>query len=220
MQNNLLRFGVSTFIISIVIMLVGVSINDKLDRMLETRTSFEQTISAELADGIQEARAIYSDVNESLKSNLEFQLFQINAFDKLEISCLARNMYFEARGQPTEGLFAVAHVTYNRVKADEFPNTFCGVVEQANYHNMQGRMIVSLNHCQFSWYCDGIPDVVGNREMYEKIYELAREYYIYRDYNVDFTEGSLYYHNTTVNPGWSTGFQKIAQIGDHIFYRP
>jgi len=47
-----------------------------------------------------------------------------------EWSCLAKNIYFEARNQSTAGQIAVSHVVLNRVKSNRYPNTICGVVEQ------------------------------------------------------------------------------------------
>ena len=44
--------------------------------------------------------------------------------------CLALNMYHEARGQGTAGLFAVSAVVLNRVNDKRFPNSVCEVIEQ------------------------------------------------------------------------------------------
>ena len=44
--------------------------------------------------------------------------------------CLALNMYHEARGQGTAGLFAVTAVVLNRVNDKRFPNSVCEVIEQ------------------------------------------------------------------------------------------
>ena len=63
--------------------------------------------------------------------------------------CLAQAVYFEARGEPTEGQAAVARVILNRVGDDRYPGTICGVVFQ-NQKN--------LNRCQFHFACDGLSD--------------------------------------------------------------
>src|SRR5262245_51695399 len=44
------------------------------------------------------------------------------------IACLARNVYFEARGEIELGQYAVAEVTMNRKASGLYPNTVCGVV--------------------------------------------------------------------------------------------
>ena len=43
--------------------------------------------------------------------------------DKKEITCLAKNMYFEARNEGTAGVLGVTNVVLNRVKSDLYPNT-------------------------------------------------------------------------------------------------
>ena len=40
-----------------------------------------------------------------------------------EVSCLAMNMYHEARNQSFAGQLAVANVTMNRVNDERFPDT-------------------------------------------------------------------------------------------------
>ncbi len=42
--------------------------------------------------------------------------------------CLARSVYWEARGQEVADMEGVASVVLNRVAADDFPDTVCGVV--------------------------------------------------------------------------------------------
>ena len=54
--------------------------------------------------------------------------------DKKEITCLAKNMYFEARNEGTAGVLGVTNVVLNRVKSDLYPNTICGVIELSLIH--------------------------------------------------------------------------------------
>ena len=50
---------------------------------------------------------------------------------KKDLECLAKNIYFEARGESHKGKIAVAQVTLNRViHSSEFNKTICGVVYQ------------------------------------------------------------------------------------------
>ena len=51
--------------------------------------------------------------------------------NETEIHCLARNMYFEARSEGTAGAIAVSAVVFNRVLSDKYPNSICGVIEEA-----------------------------------------------------------------------------------------
>ena len=63
-----------------------------------------------------------------------------------EISCLALNIYFEARNEPNEGKLAVSHVVMNRVMSSRFPGTVCKVIQQGGE--------IRRYRCQFSWWCD------------------------------------------------------------------
>ena len=76
-------------------------------------------------------------------------------YDRQEISCLADNMYWEARNQSTKGLIAVGYVTMNRVADHRYPYTVCEVVEQGPVRESwktKGVYYPIKNRCQFSWY--------------------------------------------------------------------
>src|SRR2546422_8150906 len=45
--------------------------------------------------------------------------------DRQNLACLARNVYFEARGEPAAGQYAVAEVTMNRKAPPRFPPPGC-----------------------------------------------------------------------------------------------
>jgi len=137
-----------------------------------------------------------------------------------QVECLAKNIYFEARNEPFAGQFAVALVTLNRVKDTTFPDTICKVVYQG-IHTADG--FPKRDRCQFSWYCDGVSDIVRNSEAYnttQKIANLAMlQYSKLKSEGLDYTEGAIYYHTYEINPRWSTAYPKVGRIGDHIFYR-
>ena len=72
--------------------------------------------------------------------------------DHEEITCLATNIYWEARNQTVSGMIGVGMVTRNRVKKDIFPNTYCEVVYEAKMskwwkkkHNKDGRFFRCTN---------------------------------------------------------------------------
>jgi spore germination cell wall hydrolase CwlJ-like protein len=131
-----------------------------------------------------------------------------------EVHCLAENIYFEARSESTAGRMAVALVTLNRVKDERFPNTICGVVKQTKYYP-SGR--IDLHSCQFSWYCDGKPDTIADKNCYKDILLIAEVMYAYE--TEDFTRGALWYHNTKVKPKWSMVYTNTVSIDNHIFYK-
>lgn len=132
-----------------------------------------------------------------------------------DVECLARNIYFEARGESIRGQEAVALVTMNRVLDENYPDTICDVVYQAQT-DRRGNPI--RDRCQFSWYCDGRSDVIRDQETYETSVEVARRSLSNR--LEDFTHGAVNYHADYVRPRWAANVTRTAIIGQHIFYRP
>ena len=129
---------------------------------------------------------------------------------KLQVECLAQNMYFESGHESEKGQIAVGMVTMNRVKSGEYPTTICGVVKQK-----------TQSTCQFSWICEGKFDVKSlthfNHSLYNSVRELA--VYVYANHNTieDPSRGALFYHADYVNPKWKN-VTYLTQIGRHKFY--
>lgn len=126
-----------------------------------------------------------------------------------ELRCLALNVYWEARGEPLDGKFAVAAVTVNRTVHPEFPDSICGVVYQGRG---QGR-----RQCQFSWACDRRTDQPRNDAAWEQSQTVA--YDTLYEHVDDPTHGALYFHATRVRPQWSRTMEKTSRIGRHLYYR-
>ena len=133
--------------------------------------------------------------------------------NKKELQCLALNLYYEGRGEMQVGQLAIGLVTIERVKRKEWPDTVCGVVQQARVDS-NGQ---PLRHkCAFSWYCDGKSDNPENIKSWMESMDAAKTL-LYGNV-VNFMEGATHYHNTSVRPKWATAFKKVGLIGDHIFY--
>jgi len=124
------------------------------------------------------------------------------------ITCLARSIYWEARGEGDAGMEAIANVIMNRTGQEGFPNTICGVVKQGQE---QGA-------CQFSWWCDGRSDDATEEEPYSHAKEIARKA-LNRQLR-DRTGGALYFHNRKQAPKWSRKYIRTVGIGEHVFYKP
>ena len=76
-----------------------------------------------------------------------------------QVTCMAKNIFYEAAIESTAGKLAVAHVTLNRVDSKWFPNTVCEVVyDGLHYTHSSGKKMPVRDRCQFSWYCDGKGD--------------------------------------------------------------
>ena len=131
--------------------------------------------------------------------------------------CLAENIYFEARNQGTAGWLAVTDVTLNRMQSPDFPNTICEVVFQGPVN--KDTKIPIRNKCQFSWWCDGLPEDIDNMGLYFEIFYFSNVMLTSERLMFDVTDGATYYHHHSINPKWSKDFEKTIRIGDHIFYK-
>ena len=91
--------------------------------------------------------------------------------DPAQLFCMAQNIYFESRAEGESGNQAVAHVVQNRVRDPRFPKTPCGVIQEGRHVESwrtrgvemapeQRQYIPRRNQCQFSWYCDGLKDII------------------------------------------------------------
>jgi spore germination cell wall hydrolase CwlJ-like protein len=122
-----------------------------------------------------------------------------------EVDCLAKNIYFEAKGEPRAGKIAVAEVTMNRVKSKQFPRSVCAVV----YQKTKGT-------CQFSWVCEG-KKVIRNRAAWKESLQIA-ETILILDRKYGIIGSAKYFHADYVDPSWAEKKKLIRKIGNHIFY--
>ena len=161
-----------------------------------------------------------------------------------DIECMAKNIFYEAGSEPTEGKIAVGVVTLNRAQDGRFGKTVCDVVKartvvvrnreikktevvQTGYFGtpkeVEKREVVAreVPVCQFSWTCAGYarkPKADDERwlESQEIAQRLARG---------DFEEerskygSALFFHNTGVRPIWAKTKQFITRTGHHFFYQ-
>lgn len=125
-----------------------------------------------------------------------------------EWQCLTQALYFEARGEPIVGQYAVAEVILNRVDATNYPNTICGVISQGT-----GRRFA----CQFTYTCDGLSDEMTDAGAMHRLGHIAR--IMIDGAPRDLTEGATHYHADWVSPRWAQVYPQTASIGIHQFYR-
>ncbi|PWJ18311.1 cell wall hydrolase [Jannaschia seohaensis] len=123
-------------------------------------------------------------------------------------TCLTEAIYFEARGESVEGQVAVAEVILNRVDSPRYPSTICGVVNQGT-----GR----LHACQFSYTCDGQPEVVDEPRAWERAGKIAR--LLIDGHDRLLTDDATHYHADYVEPHWAAVYPQTARVGRHLFYR-
>ncbi|MFA9461805.1 cell wall hydrolase [Thiohalorhabdus sp. Cl-TMA] len=125
-----------------------------------------------------------------------------------ESRCLARTVFFEARGEPLLGELSVALVALNRVRQPAYPSDACAVIHEV---------------AAFSWYSDGESDDptdypgIANRRAWVRAQRLVEALQTSRV--MDPTAGADHYHAVYVSPDWAKEFPQTARIGSHLFYR-
>lgn len=127
-----------------------------------------------------------------------------------DLTCLAQNIYFEARGESLAGQRAVAEVTMNRVRSKRFPDSVCAVVHEQRWDSIRKRRVGA-----FSWTeLDSLSKPKG--PSWQRATMLAVAAYEYRE--MPTVPGALYYHAVRITPRWSRSKKLVAQIGSHKFY--
>ena len=127
-----------------------------------------------------------------------------------QLDCLAKNIYYEAGGEPFEGKVAVAQVTINRAESGQFPNDICKVVYQKN-------IVYEKVLCQFSWYCENASAMKPKNAAMFKESEMVARQVLLENFRLPSLKHALYFHATHINPKWNR--EKVAQIGGHVFYK-
>jgi len=123
------------------------------------------------------------------------------------ILCIAEAIYFEGRSQPAQGQQAIANVIMNRVADNRYPNNPCHVIQHGG---------TKRNNCQFSYYCDGKPEVIYNKQAFGQA--VINASIAYFQILPDPTLGSTHYHASYVQPSWAST-EPIIKINDHLFYK-
>lgn len=118
---------------------------------------------------------------------------------RIDVHCLAVNVYHEARGEPRTGQVAVAEVTMNRVSAPQFPDSVCQVVHQ---------------EAAFSWTLDDASTPGGRA--WKRALEVAVS--VYDGEYSPVVPRALHYHARGIDPAWARASEPIKTVGRHIFY--
>ncbi len=127
--------------------------------------------------------------------------------DLKSVTCMAQNLWFEARGSSITDQLAVANVVLNRVADPRYPNDICEVIWQPY---------------QFSWTNDGRSDqvrVANPTDRYAWKQIVALSIAAVKGEAEDPTQGATHFHATYVHPAWANSLQRIVRIDDHVYYR-
>ena len=99
----------------------------------------------------------------------------------------------------------------NRVADRRYPDTVCGVVHQGAERN--DRL------CQFSYFCDGLPEAFGDSELRDLAYRMADAVLSSGRVSVVGVANATHYHAMRVAPWWADTLELQGCVGDHVFYQ-
>ncbi len=142
----------------------------------------------------------------------------VPVLDPFQLECLAKGIYYEARGESVQGQIAVARVVMNRVRHHAFGNTPCKVLNQSNMVNIvneEGEP-QTVKVCQFSYMCEERSPLNKNSHVYRTALKIAHDVLAHDAHSELLPKNTLFFHNINVNPNW--GYRRVAVIGNHIFY--
>jgi hypothetical protein len=123
-----------------------------------------------------------------------------------DTQCLAQAVYYEARGESPSGQAAVAQVVLNRVRHPAFPKTICGVVFQH-----------IGDDCQFSFACNGAMRQPLDQASWRRSLVVANR--ALSGAVMAEVGAATHFQAARSSSDWAGSLAKVAQIGEHIFYR-
>ena len=140
------------------------------------------------ADGIAGAQTL-----KALGINLSSSGTKSN--NNTDLNLLSKLVYAEARGEPYNGMVAVAATVLNRVSSSKFPNSIAGVLYQAG---------------AYTCVSDGQINLEANSQSKKAAQDAINGW--------DPTSGCIYYFNpNTATSAWIWSRPQVITIGRHIF---
>lgn len=115
-----------------------------------------------------------------------------------EQQCLALTIYYEARGEPIEGQYAVADVVLNRVDDPDFPKSVCGVTYQDGQFHWTGKKVQAPHG--YAWLQS----------------QIVAKAIMERDVHRGVTAGAVYFQRSSKTPKYAR--KRTATIGAHSFF--
>lgn len=112
-----------------------------------------------------------------------------------DVNLLSKLVYAESRGEPYNGMVAVAATVLNRVSSSKFPNTIAGVIYQSG---------------AYTCVSDGQINMTANEQSKKAAQDAINGW--------DPTYGCIYYFNPkTATSSWIWSRPQVITIGSHIF---
>jgi spore germination cell wall hydrolase CwlJ-like protein len=136
----------------------------------------------------------------------------------VNVDCLSRAIYYEARSESRRGQLAVAEVVMNRVAHRLYPNNICGVVYEGTDRATGLSWRGNQESCQFSFTCDGSE---ARRPPEGEQWQIAQRVaaHALMGISTSVTGEATHYHANYVSPHWAPRLVHTQTIGTHIFYR-
>lgn len=138
--------------------------------------------------------------------------FVTDAFHiKQEKQCLMAGLWKEARGESAEGIKAVLSVIINRKEHPKYPSTFCKVILQDKQFSFaNGLQVEDALRIQHN------PSEKDKLRLITDLTEKA----IQGNFKKTLDDPDvLYYHTHKVKPKWSRKMKKVAEVGNHRFFK-
>lgn len=131
---------------------------------------------------------------------------QVARADSTQVNCLAKAMYFEARGGKPNEQINIGNAVLNRTQHAAFPKTVCKVISDRKHV------------IQFPWYYNG--STVRDNATFKVIEQRARD--LYNSYRAgvrnDTTNGAVFFHARTISPKWNYRKLNVADTL-HKYYK-
>lgn len=167
--------------------------------MLDRRNFIGGLVATALTTSVAEAKA-----KEKHRRNL--------SMSKHDLIVLTRTLYGEARGEPINGMYAVAASVFNRVTSTNLLFKEDTSISRACLRKYQ-------YSCWLLEYEMRHIDVYSDE--FKKLKEIAAHSYIAYKKGVDYSKNATHYFKRhTKTPDWVRDMKRTAIIENHIFFKP
>lgn len=176
------------------------------------KTAITDTLNTTPMQPHREALKELAEPPESLKQwEREFRAYNPPGTVDMQIWCIAKSVFYEARSEPERGKILVAQVIMNRVESKRFPSTPCEVVYQPSRDPKRPKA------CQYSFTCAPQKTRIEDEpKAWDDAYRIAVKVYYKLDQS--FWSRADHYHRDDVSPGWAEAMEYRGRVGRHLFY--
>lgn len=193
-------------IMALVAVLLGLIANPQIEKNTEKSWTTAELMAISSANA---SAFVPKPIPPKQETYIEYP--SLGNFTEKDIECLAKNIFYEARGTSYDEMIRVINVTLNRVNSERYPDTICKTVHQ---------------YKQFSWTLDErkvkhtVERLYANNKLelqaWEDCLTLATIALVYG--LDDKTNGAMWYHTHAVKPSWAAQKKRTVKSDWHIYY--